>query len=418
MSGIVNRLTGNAATLASIGGVGEWQLEDLIFSIDTASELAPDSQFRQIELFAPEISVYNLPGTGKLLLPEIQLNQSDEEKEIVFVFAVKMPSGGVVSTTLVHDDEPLTTTVTTTVNLLESAAAVNAPGVLSPQWFIFRTNPIIIGQPQGVPSVSIEILFSPSQTEEPFYVTFPALYPAYEFAANNIAVNAIASIMPEVMIETDQYAEVSPDVPLLRVIDVATLGLGDSMELTRSFAYLDIEEGFDDSDNETKSALVNHDVADFETMIWLCKFNGTRPVTKFESSLDYLSDPFILDQSTLNSANVLRLTSFTELNPPPLTVEAQEELLRWQLEYGYYGKNAGTLPAVIEATKLMLIGTESASVSYNYDVEPFVIDLKTYWYETYGATGAEVIGESSDLVLEAIEPARPLGTLIRHEMVG
>jgi len=66
----------------------------------------------------------------------------------------------------------------------------------------------------------------------------------------------------------------------------------------------------------------------------------------------------------------------------------------------------------------MLIDNQSASVSYDYGNEPFVIDLQTHWYETIGALGPQDIGNSSQLVLEAISPARPLGTLIRHEMIG
>ena len=68
------------------------------------------------------------------------------------------------------------------------------------------------------------------------------------------------------------------------------------------------------------------------------------------------------------------------------------------------------MPAIVAAAKLMLIDNQSASVSYDYSNEPFVVDLRTYWYETLGALGPEEIGSSSALVLEAISPARPLGT--------
>jgi hypothetical protein len=134
--------------------------------------------------------------------------------------------------------------------------------------------------------------------------------------------------------------------------------------------------------------------------------------------LELLAEPFVLDVSVLNGPDVIRLTSIDELNPPALTVIAQENLLKWQMEYGYYGRNAGTVPAIVGAAGLMLIDNQSASVSYDYSDEPFVIDLRTHWYETIGALGPEEIGSSSPLVLEAISPDRPWGTLIRHGMNG
>ena len=118
------------------------------------------------------------------------------------------------------------------------------------------------------------------------------------------------------IIESDLNADVLPDAPLLRLIDVATVSLGEALLLTEEFAYVDIEDGFNDSINQTKSKLINYDVAILEYLVWLCKFNGTRPVTRFESSLDSVGDPFVLNTSTLNSSNTLRLTSYLTLNPP------------------------------------------------------------------------------------------------------
>jgi len=41
----------------------------------------------------------------------------------------------------------------------------------------------------------------------------------------------------------------------------------------------------------------------------------------------------------------------------------------------------------------------------------------TRWDETFGAD-VSLIGQSSDLVLEAIAKARPLGVLVTHELVA
>jgi hypothetical protein len=219
------------------------------------------------------------------------------------------------------------------------------------------------------------------------------------------------------MFQADLDAETAPDRAMLRLIDIATLGLGESLELTREFAYVDTEEGFSSSDSLTKSTLVNSSVAELETLIWLCKFSGTQPITRFNFSPEIVFDAFILESSDLNSEDQLRLTSFTDLNPPLLDTAAQETLLRWQLDTGYYGKNAGTLNALTEATKLQLINTKTVYVAYDYDAAPYEINIQTKWSETIGAIGPEVIGQSSEIILESIEPARPLGTKITHEYV-
>jgi hypothetical protein len=184
------------------------------------------------------------------------------------------------------------------------------------------------------------------------------------------------------------------------------------------YLFQDFSEGFKESDNTTKSTLVNQDVATFETLVWLAKFSGTRPITRFESSLDSLGEPFQLDSSELNSTAALRLTSYLELNPPVLNLTAQENLLRWQLDYGYYGKNAGTLPAVQEAAKLMLTGNKELVTEYDFRTEPWVIHLYSPWDQTFGSVGEEVIGLSSILVLDAVSFAKPLGVLVTHEMTA
>ena len=95
----------------------------------------------------------------------------------------------------------------------------------------------------------------------------------------------------------------------------------------------------------------------------------------------------------------------------------QLNLLRWQATTGYYGSFAGTLPAVREAAKQMLIGNKTISVNYDWEVAPWVINVSTPWNETYGGDLAG-IGEQSDLVLEAISHARPLGVLVNHSMTA
>ena len=413
MAGVTNRLTGAARLLNAANGEDQWQTSNLDVGEILISELAPGTEFKQLEL-----SISAGQTVGSISLADIQLDTTDSNSPMIVIFALKIPSGGTVTTTLTDESSVTSNVIVTEVNAAESAAAVNAPGILSPQWFIFRSDSITIDEPEGTPTVSINIDFEPTDPEEKFYFTMPALYQKYEFFTKNPAVSLVASQMPQVFIDIDAETESNPDVPLLRFIDVASLGLGEAYEITRRIVYLDIDDGYKESDDDTKSTLVDHDVANLATLLWMCKFISTRPLLRFNSSLDFEAEPFVLDTSALDSGDVLRLTSYTELNPPALTTAEQETLLRWQMHTGYYGRNAGSLPAVVEAAKLMLIGTEYVNTSYDYSQEPFVVNLQTYWYETFGSIGPEEIGQSSQLVIEAVEQARPLGTAIRHELIG
>lgn len=411
MVGVQNRLTGAARFCSAINNTEQWNTSNLISGEILTSELVPGSNFKQLEL-----TVQSGQSSGQLTLGPIQLLSEDSARPMILVFAAKLPSGGTITTSVVDESALISNITTTAIVSQQSNAAINAPGLLSPQWFIFRSESITIEA--ETPTISINITFQPNNLNETFYFTTPAVYHKYEFFISNPAVPSIASLLPTVFLDIDSESEESLDVPLLRLIDVLNLGLGEALELTGDFAYSDIEDGYIESDDSTKSTLAHHEVASIDTLLWLAKFNGTRPILRFNSSLELLAEPFVLDVSVLDGPDVIRLTSYEELNPPALTVAAQETLLRWQMEYGYYGRNAGTLPAIVGAANLMLIDNQSASVSYDYGNEPFVIDLQTHWYETIGALGPQDIGNSSQLVLEAISPARPLGTLIRHEMVG
>ena len=411
MVGVQNRLTGAARFCSAVNNTEQWNTSNLISGEILTSELVPGSNFKQLEL-----TVQSGQSSGQLTLGPIQLLSEDSARPMILVFAAKLPSGGTITTSVVDESALISNITTTAIVSQQSNAAINAPGLLSPQWFIFRSESITIEA--ETPTISINITFQPNNLNETFYFTIPAVYHKYEFFISNPAVPSIASLLPTVFLDIDSESEESLDVPLLRLIDVLNLGLGEALELTGDFAYSDIEDGYIESDDSTKSTLAHHEVASIDTLLWLAKFNGTRPILRFNSSLELLAEPFVLDVSVLDGPDVIRLTSYEELNPPALTVAAQETLLRWQMEYGYYGRNAGTLPAIVGAANLMLIDNQSASVSYDYGNEPFVIDLQTHWYETIGALGPQDIGNSSQLVLEAISPARPLGTLIRHEMVG
>lgn len=418
MGAITNRLSGVQVTLAEFGSIGSWASDDMDVSIDTISELWTSSTNKQLAL---TIQGSNTDGT--IYLDSAEIDIEDLTKPIIFTCGIKVPSGGTVEVSLGHFSQELENSVITTKALRGSTSVVNAIGVINPQWYVFRSDPIIPVSPVDAVGMTVHVTITPNNTSETIYFTLPVLCQDFEFVSKNKILANVVQKMPRVFLDIDVEQTSAIDLPFLRFIDILTNGLDESYRQMGKYAYLDIEQGYDDSDSTTKSTLVNSDVADFATLVWLCKFTGTKPVTRYESSLDTVTIPFIVGDgissgSLLDGNDGLLLTGYTELNPPAFTLEEQTELLRWQVDNGYYGINAGTLPAVIASAKNQLTGEQLLSVEYDFAALPWTINLFSEWYETYGAIGVEDVGNSSKLVLSAVEYARPLGVKITHEMTN
>ena len=416
MGAITNRLLGTQSTLNAFNSAGNWASDDLDISIDTTSELWPLSGFKQLAL-----NIQNGNSDGTISLDSAEILIDDPTKPIIFTCGIKMPSGGTVEVSLGHSSQEVLNSVFTTKLLQGSTSVVNAVGVVNPQWYVFRSDQIIPVSEVGTTGMTIHVTFTPNVVGETIYFTLPVLCQNYEFVSKNKILSKVAQNLPEVFLNIDYEQTGGIELPFLRLLDVFTNGLDYSYQQMGRYAYLDIAQGFKDDDDTTKSTLVNSDVADFATLVWLCKFTGTKPVTRYESSLDTVTTPFVLGDdisggSLLDSEDGLLLTSYTQLNPPVLTLAQQIALLRWQIDYGYYGINSGTLPAVVEAAKRQLIGSQSLVVEYDFDTEPWVVNIFSEWDETYGSYGIEDVGNSSALVLSAVEYARPLGIKVNHIM--
>lgn len=422
MTGISNRLNNTLAELNDIKSVDFWQNTSLVVSADGSSELfAGSSRFKQVKLKLASAQL-----SGSLFVDDVQMLVQDADQDISFLFAIKMPSGGLVTLVVTDVNLQLNTQTITSVTIGQSSSVVNAVGLASPEWTIVRSLPLILDSQQNVnlvPAVNIEIQFEPSDPNEDFYFTIPALFPTHEYSVTNPAVGLLAAYMPNVFVQADldvnhEDSDSHLDRPMLRFIDIATLGLGESYELAKKISYIDTSEGRLESNTATLSTLVDTSVAELSSLLWLAKFSGTQPITRFNFSSEVVNDAFILETSNLNSNDELRLTSYNELNPPIQDINAQTELLKWQIDTGYYGKNAGTTDSLIESAKLQLIDTQTVEVEYDYSSNPYQITLKTKWHETFGASGPEVIGTSSNIVLESIEKARPLATKVNHEFIA
>lgn len=404
---IVNRLAGDYFTLKLFDVYGGWRHGySTILSDGGVTELQPALGCRQLKLTGGvNNSIYIDPLPG---------DESFYNARACFVFAIKIPNGGIVSVDF-EDDSVVGVADTYDFTINAASPSVNADGVASPQWSIIR----VLSEPFADTSPSIKITISITKNEdEPIYFTSPVLVPQLEFLNNNTALREhILPDLPDFMLEDDFDTTTPIDMPLSRFIDVATVGIDDALKKTLQMAYLDIFLGRNENDESTLSTWVDTQVADASHLIWLCKFVGTKPVTRFTSSQEIPTDPFVLDTSDLDGDDTIRITSYSELNPPALDTAAQRDLLAWQVETRNFGFNAGTNNAIIEAAKLMLVGEKTVVLSYDYISNPFEIEIQTPWYETLGADESN-IGESSDILLEAVQAAKPIGVLLTHVMTA
>lgn len=404
---IVNRLTGDYFTLKLFDVYGGWRHGySTIMSDGGVTELQPALGCRQIKLTG---GVNN-----SIYIDALSGDESFYNSRACFVFAIKIPNGGIVSVDF-EDDSIVGVADTYEFTINAASPSVNADGVASPQWSIIR----VLSEPFISNSPSIKLTISITKNEdEPIYFTSPVLVPQLEFLNNNTALREhLLPDLPDFMLEDDFDTTTPIDIPLSRFMDVATIGIDDALKKTLQMAYLDIFLGRNENDERTLSTWVDTQVADASHLIWLCKFVGTKPVTRFTSSQEISTDPFVLDASELNSDDTIRITSYSELNPPALDIAAQRDLLAWQVETRNFGFNAGTNNAIIEAAKLMLVGDKTVSLSYNYVSNPFEIEIQTPWYETLGADESN-IGDSSNILLEAVQAAKPIGVLLTHVMTA
>jgi hypothetical protein len=405
---ISNRLTGAQETLASTGASSQWQISGGTIYDGGISELAPFTHYRQSKISVSGSSI-------QLSLSNLTTLQFDGGLPFTFLFAIKMPSGGTI-TSSITENTSVSIISTETKAISAATASVNAQGISSPQWSIVRFNTEQIDDIE-IPSFDISITVEPENTSEFIYFTRPAFYPRYEFLAQNRSLEDILAYIPELFIETDFSVTDDLDLPMFRYLDVATSQLDAISNKAIGYTFFDVSEGYTEGNLDLESSLVQTNNADLETLIWLAKFSGTLPITRFGSSLEETTEPFLLDSSLLDSLDTLRITSYSELNPPAIDEEDQRTLVKWQIDNGYYGINAGTDTALLESAKLMLTGTKTVSLEYDYSALPFQVNILTRWDETFGADES-LIGDSSPLVLEAVAKARPLGVLVTHEMIA
>lgn len=90
MTGIVNRLSSAQSLLTVVNAQDGWSSTNIAVTIDGQSELFEEvnNPHRQLECF-----LINQQTSGSLTLNQIQFSVNQIDVPLIFIFAIKMPSG-------------------------------------------------------------------------------------------------------------------------------------------------------------------------------------------------------------------------------------------------------------------------------------------------------------------------------------
>lgn len=283
------------------------------------------------------------------------------------------------------------------------------------KWFLIRANRLAIPSSPASQRYSIGMRIRIVYDSEVGVanVTRPAITMLNDLFLNNFS-REMVGLIPEVFLAQD-FIELDNTVsfPLARLMDVSFASAGAVEDKYESSQYLDSESNFDPNDSNTYSTLISAETAEtLETLQWLSHFRGRELLVTYEPSTNGEEwTEFVLDESELDSTHVLASSAISSSGFSGGT----DGYFRWQVETGFYGHNAGTITAMISAIQLLL--SETKTVSYTTGTNQ--ITFQTKIDETFASDSLGlIIGDENPYILQVIEPARPLGMVVNHELVA
>lgn len=256
-----------------------------------------------------------------------------------------------------------------------------------------QSNTVLVPDDEQVHSVSASITVS-GHGGGNIYLTYPNLINDRAFY-NNQYIPLSRNFMPDFYWEIDS-AEQYPTAPFHRLIDVLTSAANEVMAEYQSiypFERNEISNAEQLAELEINSSLTNPAFVKDKYINWLSQFTGSGI------------------RKNISQSDGSRFFA---------TYGEEREFIEWQLLTSYYGRSAGTRGALLNSAKQVLIKTKddtettrSVSITPNYNGDNWSFLVRTLENETPDASN----GESSHLVLAAMEPARPMGYKIFHETI-
>lgn len=411
-----NRLSETASKLSAIDVSGSWFSDNQNYAIEHSEFWPEDDSYKQV--------VFS--GQAELTVSAVALDARDDLNPMELAFAVKMESGGQIQVTLTDSSAVTGSSVTTSFLVDPQPESAASSGLNDLSWAVYRTDLVFVNkQSLVVPQMDVTISMIPNDPSDSVHFANPVLSGTLDQGYYSEAARNMFAAIPSFFTDVDETE--NPPSAVTRFIDVAFSGLDVAIKAYRDYRYFTIADGRDESVPATLSDLVWPSNAGLDEVRWLTQFSGTEPVAKLSSTLDP-SEPFVLGSpedagdyadpgtggSLLGSADTLRFST-TGVNDPPLgTVEVTRDFLRWQAQYGYYGMKAGSVAAIRESVKRVMVEPKEVEIVLQHE-GPFTVLVRTPWEQTYGANLSDV-GTPSPVVLEAIHRAKPIGVKITHEL--
>lgn len=319
------------------------------------------------------------------------------------IFNAKIKTLAAVSTvtTLWIDSASATYFVDPDTNIAQSASStVSFPidghitALSSGQYNAVSSNTAYIPNDSSVHYANIDIEITGHQAT-PIKMTNPNLIRELGFYENPF-VGQMRYYLPDFYWSLDADQE-HPSYPFYRLIDILTSAAGDSrLEFINIFGYEngDLDSSLSRTQYWANSTLTNPSVVKNKYIPWLAQFTGEN-----------------IKQNLLLSNN----------SPYLDNLGLVRQYLEWQISNSFYGRAAGSRKAVISAIQQVLVKTKDGEASTfgvaltpKFGGNPWAIRVQTLSNETIDADA----GDSSNLVLAALEMARPLGYQVSHMTIA
>lgn len=281
---------------------------------------------------------------------------------------------------------------------IDSASATYEPyskTYSSGSYNAIHTNRAVVPDDENIHTATIQITISGLVGGQTAHITMPHLIHDLALFENSFLGKA-RNFLPDFYFEIDSLQS-QPSYPFFRLLDILTSTAGEV------FAEYGLMYGIEGSqllyENLTvaywaQSSLVSPRSVKNKYVSWLSQFSGD-----FIRQNIYYSNgnPFFGNESI------------------------RRDFIEWQLSKGYYGRAAGSRIAMVEAAKQVLSYTDngaqstfSVSLTPRYQDEPFAIHIRTLANETPDANA----NQTSELVMQSVNWAKPMGYLITHETVN
>lgn len=258
------------------------------------------------------------------------------------------------------------------------------------------------------------VITADSHAGAKFYIGHPSLVNTLHLV-DNVFLRQCMTYIPEVLIEADRN-QTLPDFPLLRILDIATMYANRGARQLETFRFRDIASGYKETDNSTKSTLINPDVAETSFLSWLAQIVGVRITQVGGGTTPWGNLPTTWEAfltAVDNAGDDDDIAEWFEIegfNVRDANFDASARTQIKTAQTGYRAGQTSTFETVIES----IINGNKEYVIYTDPVGlPWTILVRTLVSETPGG----VEGEPSEALVNALNSCKPMGFVIDHRCV-